>query len=368
MNKKTCFITLTPYELFFFGGEQEETADYYLKGNPLPQQTALLGMVRYQILKQNGLLENNVIKDENAAKQWIGSKSFDYRENKQTFGKIDSISSCYIVEQTADGETVDKYLPAPPEFTAELEVTGGNYLLPGYDPKNNYPPRWKSVDNGRYLNVNFYEEIERPGVDKNYTGKTEKDCYFKQVSLKMHRRKDGNTFAFGCYLTVDEDVKIENADVSLGKDNSVFRMKVESAELPQETHNDDANAIVLTCDAFVKNSFLTHCNFAVCDTVPFRCLANKTEKSYNHYNRHKSEEQRIQLLKRGSVFICVDKPIPAILRQIFKFLARIRVFIYLEKSIPAIISALTAETHFRETGYNSFQTIKINITKKTIRK
>ena len=54
-NPKTYFVTLTPRQLFFFGGEQGETADYYLKGSFIPQQTALLGLVRHQVLLQNRL-------------------------------------------------------------------------------------------------------------------------------------------------------------------------------------------------------------------------------------------------------------------------------------------------------------------------
>ena len=45
---------------FFFGGERTlddgKSADYISHSNKFPQQSALLGMIRYQLLKQHNLL------------------------------------------------------------------------------------------------------------------------------------------------------------------------------------------------------------------------------------------------------------------------------------------------------------------------
>ncbi|WP_431430010.1 type III-B CRISPR module-associated Cmr3 family protein [Bacteroides hominis] len=53
-------ITLTPMDWFFFGGERTlddgKSADYISYSNKFPQQSALLGMIRYQLLKQHNLL------------------------------------------------------------------------------------------------------------------------------------------------------------------------------------------------------------------------------------------------------------------------------------------------------------------------
>ena len=59
MSKVTYKITLTPVEGYFFGGEttfgEGQAKNYFAKSNLLPQETALLGMLRYQILKLKGL-------------------------------------------------------------------------------------------------------------------------------------------------------------------------------------------------------------------------------------------------------------------------------------------------------------------------
>ena len=60
---------------FFFGGERTlddgKSADYISHSNKFPQQSALLGMIRYQLLKQHNLLSQ-----------------FPYTENKPTEKEI----------------------------------------------------------------------------------------------------------------------------------------------------------------------------------------------------------------------------------------------------------------------------------------
>ena len=99
-------ITLTPIDKFYFGGEtifkvssekkpENMTAEdrelktfddtfgsYIVKSNFLPQQTSLLGMLRFLILSNNGdLFSNNRIKQgkHEEAANLIGERSFNLR-------------------------------------------------------------------------------------------------------------------------------------------------------------------------------------------------------------------------------------------------------------------------------------------------
>jgi CRISPR-associated protein Cmr3 len=179
----------------------------------------------------------------------------------------------------------------------------------------------------------FHREVERTGVDKNYEGMTEEKGFFKQV---WHRLDKG--FSFGFHLTVEEDVAIKVADVALGKDNSFFRMDVEESEPFQGSKSLDANAVVLTSDAYVDNDFLGKCDFAVCDTVSFRNMKNETKVAHNHYGKDKNG--RIQLFRRGSVFIVTNDN---------------------EVKIKAITDALKNKKNFRKIGYNHYSTEMITI-------
>jgi CRISPR type III-B/RAMP module-associated protein Cmr3 len=293
-------------------------------------------MVRYQILAQNGLLENNRIKDDHTAKEWIGTDSFKHDVSDRGFGKIVSISPCHIVEKTG----MKKYLPTYPVYMEGWKCVGDNYFLPAYDPKKEYSLRWKNVENAEILGADrrsedgeefsYYKEVERVGVDKNYSGTTENDSFFKQVWLKMEK-----DIAFGFYLTLEEDVILQDADVSLGKENSSFRMTVRTENAPDGfQENQQGKALVLTSDAYVNPDFFmkSKCSFAVCDTIPFRNLANKTSSSHEHYRGEKNG--RIQLLKRGSVFIA--------------------------DNIDEVADELKKHKNFYKIGYNTFQIIKIN--------
>jgi len=329
------FIQLTPYNLYFFGGEQGEKADYFLKGNPIPQQTALLGMVRYQLLAQNNLLVNNkMVKN---AEEWIGKQSFQlYKEDQeQSFGVIKKLSPCYLVHKA------EKYLPVFPFYFKDVQKFDDTYYLPHYDAKKQYSLCWKNIDNDEKYIKDFYKEVERVGVDKNYEGKIQEKSFFKQVWNKME-----NDFSFGFFLELEETVEFNNessevifksADVNLGKDNALFRMEIKQESFPTNETVENANALYLTSDAYVNQEFLANSNFAVCDTVPFRTL-NTSYETKNHYGEHKGI-YRIQLLKRGSVFIS-DK-------------------------IKKMTEVLDSYKNFQKIGYNTYKEIKINITNHT---
>ena len=56
----TKLIKLTPLGEFFFGGDvtfgKANKRSYYVQSRRFPQQTTLLGMLRYELLKKNNLL------------------------------------------------------------------------------------------------------------------------------------------------------------------------------------------------------------------------------------------------------------------------------------------------------------------------
>lgn len=299
MKSKTYFITLTPEELFFFGREQGEKADYYLKGSFWPQQTALLGLVRHQILIQNHLLEHNKIKDNSLATNWIGSTSFEYNQ-RHKFGKIESLSPCYLVKKE---NQLIRYLPYHQSYVNGIKRLNENFFLPNYDPKNYYPDRWLSLDKQQCLSNTqnkIYREVERVGVNKNYNGKTEKESFFKQIWIKMNKG-----FAFGFYITLTDDVTFNTNTVTFGKENTPFLMQVEEQLEEKFVDESKATALVLTSDAYVDEDLLSYSDFAITDTISFRNIINTTSTNHNHYGLHKSKV-RLQLYKRGTIFFSSD--------------------------------------------------------------
>lgn len=349
-NANTYLVKLTPLGTFFFGGEQGTTADYYLKGNYFPQQTALLGLIRHQLLLQNNLLLDNSIKDKDTAKALIGESSFQYNNSTQTFGVIRSISECCIGNTVLNNNNefcTCLYHPIPPVFTKIIASAADHWLFPEYDPKSYYPQEFgllktSKVCNPTFNNEEIFVESERPGIDKNYNGKPRNDAYYKQVWLAMKRG-----FCFAFYLTLDgtnfrNEPIFRDSIVTFGKESMPFIMEVTGGEKIPDTGvkpNQDKNALYLTSDAYVEQDLGHMAEIAAIDTVPFRNFINNVEQHRAAYfNRKPSEvlgSRRLQLYKRGSFFYAKD--------------------------IKAIADKIADQKQFTKIGYNSFQFTTVNI-------
>ena len=122
------FIKLKPLNPFYFGstksfddnkGSKDYKRPYFLKGNIYPQQTAILGMLRKKVLEDNGILVENVKRNneqKNKEKEYIGKITNNLSES--TFGKIENISSVqiyiedkpyYYYEDNKEGEKKVKF-------------------------------------------------------------------------------------------------------------------------------------------------------------------------------------------------------------------------------------------------------------------
>ena len=67
---------LRPLDLYFLGGERnfqfgkaKEKTEYYLQSERLPQQSTLVGMLRFFILSQAGLLDENEFAGNQGARE-----------------------------------------------------------------------------------------------------------------------------------------------------------------------------------------------------------------------------------------------------------------------------------------------------------
>ncbi|MCD4734595.1 MAG: hypothetical protein K8R53_01000, partial [Bacteroidales bacterium] len=87
-------IKLSPVDTYFFGqenkyrkkhkeGKKETVADYYQASLLFPQQTSILGLLRYYILQQNKQIP---VKDKAFAEKLVGRQSFDPDLPNPTFG------------------------------------------------------------------------------------------------------------------------------------------------------------------------------------------------------------------------------------------------------------------------------------------
>lgn len=330
-------IRLTPLGKYFFGGDMtfqvgsnerdnynETYSSYIISSNKYPQQTSLLGMMRYLILTKCpdvfSIKECKII-DKEGATRLIGKESFKVnypKHNSNSFGVIDSISACFLMK----GD--DIYLPAPkdydmnPDFKSQTGIctyNGRNIhvpSLPQYNTKEEHKKMYINIKTqNKTYEDNIFKEDVRIGINKNYSGKSDNNSFFKQISFRLER-----DYCFAFIIRTSFDLSGCHSEiVSLGGDNSVFSLnaiKIEKEETITERLNYDIipvdkslkkHKVILLSDSFIPQSGLKGSCFQLTETIPFRFLeTNIDTKDYNILSRETKRSSQYRLYEKGSVF------------------------------------------------------------------
>ncbi len=335
-------IKLTPVDTFFFGGEKhklndknELAADYFVESNPYPQQTTMLGMLRYYLLYRSGnLIFPNLdytqrAKRKEAALTLIGKRSFALNGTNE-FGKIQSISPLYFLSQNK----AYHFAPFDCNFKFNNNALTDNKGKPYNAKDHHYPISKQRIINGTDLLElsELIKDVEHTGNKKaKQKGESKSEGFYK---MKKKQFKRGWSFAFHAtidmeMIKVTDEFKIpyeEAQFVPFGGEKSIFKIefkRVDPFHNPTVPTNYKREAktpfLHLTSDAFVKNKDLKAVDFAVNQFVSFRCMQSTIETAnYNALpklidkNGNKIDKEailktglfrscRFQLLKRGSI-------------------------------------------------------------------
>ena len=363
MNK--YLITLTPIDKFFFGGEltftrskrenidkqrkdlndaedkelksfDESFSSYFVRSRQFPQQTSLLGMLRFTFLSANKkAFKNGEIIDKQETIDTIGAESFKV-DKDTTFGKIKKIYPCFLRRKTEGGDW-ENLMIAPMDSKLSIAFDKGDALLDdkktklpnimGYNPKDGLTSCFIGSNVALETGKLFTEDI-RIGIDRNYDGKPNDGAFYKQISYRLSDKyefeKDGakteekHKLCFAFYADLDNGL-LEQI-VTLGGDNSRFKLTCELKEggiqLPESYHPKEFDGyegkVVLLSDAFIDQDTMKNCLFSINETVPFRFLKSTVETTVG-YNKFSSadkdnpthlrrSDQKFNLYKTGSVF------------------------------------------------------------------
>ncbi len=324
MTTKKYMVKLTPHEKFFFGGEntfgEGKDKNYFVKSKYFPQQTALLGFVRHQLLIQAGdkVFNENKIVDSGGAKSLIGAHSFCIN-SPFPYGKIHSLSPIFIAKKEKEEIEEDYYFPANKEYQIdekikddcteekignilEMEDNSGNFILNGFNPKYKHPDLLINIKLEKKQYEDIFKEKKQVGIRKNYEGKTEENAYYIQIFYKLEKN---NSFAF--IVELEENVTFISQDVvTFGGEQQSFKMEVSDFTasfdnlIPGYEKSKNFDKIVLVSDAMASNDVFKACDFAITDTVNFEFLETKANEAHNYSNSKKSK--KYNLFKRGSVF------------------------------------------------------------------
>ncbi len=363
-------MTLKPLDTFFFGQENKYRkrdkkieADYYQKSAYFPQQTTILGMLRYYLLLKN---EQIPIQTTHAATLLVGEESFKPSGKNLTFGAIQSISPVFIAKEEK------KYIPQPLDVLLK-EGKIQNIRYEKVNVKSNFPNNkdqlfyFKDYDEKMGLS-NFLVNIsdpadyilyegngkakgifipeERTGITKGRDGQTDESAFYKQVVYKMKNA------AFACIIEMD-DGYIEDGHsglVPMGAEKSLFKIGFKkiagNLEDLVELKMYNAPKLVLLSDAYIPDEVNMLHRFSISQTKAFRFLESVTDKKANYDNFEfetgkKSNgvrrSDRFNLFKRGSVFYFDDN-----------------------KKMDQMKVALKNQHNFYKIGYNHYIEIQKN--------
>ena len=356
-------ITLTPIDKFFFGGDMtfqvgdndkdkfnKRYKSYIIQSSLFPQQTSLLGMLRFLVLRNAGadVFKDGKIVDKNKAKakELIGGRSFSVNPNHEenSFGLIKSLSHVRV-QQTKDGKCADwefKPLFGELDLNQNAKADGAhNYQtvwLPNLD-KNAYNAKdslKKYLTNGEddRLVSTFFKEDRRIGISRDIkTGKTGEDALFIQIS---YRFAQDARYCFAFEAEIDDCLALERYDgqmVSVGGDNSQFIIGI-TKEKQCKTLPGMTNALYLLSPTFLPREEAKTAAFAITDLMPFRFLSSVMDEvsSYHILSGKLVRSDGFELYAPGSVFY-------------FKS----------EEDKQKFASLIEAKREFRQIGYNEYQ-------------
>lgn len=363
MTMSKYIITLTPTGKFFFGGDMtfsvggkdnkkynEAFSSYIIKSNYLPQQTSLLGMLRFYLLKNDEECfdcSKMKIKNSEKAKNLIGEHSFNIDEKiGDEYGIIKSISPCYLQALREKG---DWELLIPAAFDKGINVIWSNSVcaifnnsekkipvLGGFDYKVGFKHGFVAQNDDFIGLSDIFIEDSRLGINKDYSGKTQDAALYKQINYRFNNEKYKYRFVFSVDLDKELDLAKYKSDiVSIGADSSMFALDIKEGELQTIAPRDEKElSIQLLSDARISDKVLDYSCFAISETVPFRNLESTVNAAdYGRFSKDlKRSERRMTLYKRGSVFYFEDN----------------------EKK-NSFVEALEKDKKFRTIGYNIFR-------------
>jgi CRISPR-associated protein Cmr3 len=323
---------LTPVDTFFFGTEKHDVegrANYFVTSYPYPQQTTLLGLIRYFLLDRAGMIGTDKIRSKGAA--LIGESSFDYhhKDPPQIFGKIAGISPLYFMK----GDT--RYDIAPRDISFNIVTDShANYSLQHVDTLEQPARPYVAKDNTPHLQlINatgeritlegaaidtavIYEQTQ-VGIEKLHNGdQDDTKKYYKQTLRRMT-----DDWCFAIDAEIGSEPKLEPIEgiyyMPFGGERSTFKIEVTSINEPNITprpysmlgYSRSLWGIFCQSDCFVGNEIFDGTLFSINDALSFRNMKSKVS-TLNYANLIKKEEDkdiglersdRQQLLARGSV-------------------------------------------------------------------
>lgn len=314
-------IKLTPVDTFFFGGEKhiqnkegDYETNYFVESNAYPQQTTLLGLVRYYLLLKNrNIFDGKKITDKTIAADMIGSASFDYDNPQCGFKKIKTISPLYFAFNN------ESYFFAPLDLGFQMSDQFQLYKMDekgkpkNYNAKDHYFDicQWIISINGNPKKLDDIIKTDpQIGNEKTRKGETKDNKFYKQLSKRM--AEAGWSFCIDAEVEDGSGIPVKDSlFIPFGGEKSFFKLEVEMKDQAEfgEPRSFRRPFPYFYCqsDCFVSAGILDQAKLTINQFVSFRNLRTtvaNTEK-YSGLSAKDTKQMdrsnRFNLLQRGSI-------------------------------------------------------------------
>lgn len=321
-------VKMTPIEPYAFGTDQKfqypdqkstGKESYFVKSRTVPEQTTILGMLRFMILSKKGILRSDFQYNEEQRIQMarcIGSDSFRFGQEKQDFGYIHSISPVFLMDREGSYYVKNPFHNMeqkkgykPMELSDEtVETSFGRLRLPKeeeYHAKEGHASGYYNLDKG-HIHKDLFTPMIVPGNHKN-DKTSDDDCFFKRELICL---KKGYCFA----VFVDADELFQTDIVSMGLGGCRFLVTSEADredDLESRTKAafagnrcGDDNVWLYALSDLVIQSYHnpnTYKTFCIVEQKQMRNLETRYTEQIRHRKLRLSERQ-MNMIQSGSVF------------------------------------------------------------------
>lgn len=291
-------ITLSPQDWFFFGGsstfDNGVKSSYIAHSDKFPQQTALLGLMRYIVLKNENLLITGQSAPDlsNKRDEVIGDMSFAMGKADQQFGQIMGLSPVFL-ERKSDSRC---FFPIPLSHGYQMSLGQADVYMNGekkefmidsasFVEKDYCNYLYYSSEDGEKISVSeIFRSQMQIGITKNTDIEKKEDEKEKGFYKHEMVRFQNDDFCFAFFVEMADEAKtLKNDYVFLGAERSCFKMEVQEMKdasnltqcfLKMHYSKAEEGRIELLSPTYVENvkELNELCDFQWCYRFPFRNL------------------------------------------------------------------------------------------------
>lgn len=317
-------VKMTPLEPYAFGTDQsfkyagvksmaKET--YFVRSKRFPEQTTILGALRYLLLQSEGLLKTDfsyTMAEKKMMKELIGEKSFSFQNKEPSdFGWIKEISPVFLTDENGNlyvknpfhNKSIEKgYRPMEME-SKPLKTSAGEIFFPAgeeYKAKNGYASGYISLKNQKIISEDkMFQSVIFTGNRKSEQTKKGDDGFFKREVVCL---KEG--FFFGVYVEAEKLPK--SGIIFMGQKKSAFRVTTEETQdealdvQVEKTFTGGTPWFYALSDLVLEET-PSYDTFCIIEQKRLQNLETVYDAE-NHTKKLRRSKRQYQLIKNGSVF------------------------------------------------------------------